>query len=519
MVASSWKFSYSGHCDFCQKWVLKRSFDAPAAASLCYTTEAPLAANRRAAQPRPSPSKGHPGLMPEISAAQNQTLMPLTAERDAAGRLRVGGCDLAKLAATYGTPLYVLDEATIRSACRAYTQALAKHYPPGGRVLYASKAHCTMAVMALCAAEGLGMDVVSEGEFHTAIAAGVAADRLVLQGNNKPRQELVRGLEAGVGRINIDNLDELALVAELAEQLDVEPRILLRVAPGIEAHTHDFIRTGQEDSKFGLDLKGGQLDEAMRFILAHPRLRWMGLQAHIGSQIFEASAFERAAEVMVELLATVRARHQLVAAELDLGGGLGISYVPGDDPPAIEETVKSLAAAVLAACAGHDYPAPQLVLEPGRSIIGPAGVTLYAVGGRKVVAGVRTYLAVDGGMADNPRPITYGAVYTAELAERTLGTPEKVTLAGRYCESGDILIHDLVLPSPQTGETVVVFGTGAYNYAMSSNYNRCGRPAMVLVGDGQADVIVERESLDDLVRLDRLPKHLAVGAGGVTPCP
>jgi diaminopimelate decarboxylase len=447
--------------------------------------------------------------MPEISAAPNQTLMPLTAERDVAGRLRVGGCDLAGLAQTYGTPLYVLDEATIRAACRAYKNALLTHYPPGGRVLYASKAHCTMAVMALAAAEGLGMDVVSEGELHTALRAGVSAEHLVLQGNNKPRQELIRGLEVGVGRINIDNLDELALVAELAESLDVEPCILLRVAPGIEAHTHDFIRTGQEDSKFGLDLKGGQLDEAMRFIAAHPRLRWMGLQAHIGSQIFEASAFEQAADVMVELLAQVLARHAVVAAELDLGGGLGISYVPGDDPPPIEETVKRLAAAVLAACAHHNYPAPRLVLEPGRSIIGPAGVTLYAVGSRKVVPGVRTYLAVDGGMADNPRPITYGAIYTAELAERVQGEPEHLTLAGRYCESGDVLIQDVVLPSPRAGETVVVFGTGAYNYAMASNYNRCGRPAMVLVGQGRADVIVERESLDDLVRLDRLPKHLA----------
>jgi diaminopimelate decarboxylase len=457
--------------------------------------------------------------MPETRTAPNQTLMPLTAGRDATGRLQVGGCDLAQLAKTYGTPLYVLDEQTIRSACQAYTRALKTHYPPGGKVLYASKAQCTMAIMALAAGEGLGFDVVSAGELHTALAAGVKAERLVMQGNNKPADELRMGLQAGVGRINVDNLDELVLLADLADELDVEPRILLRVAPGIEAHTHDFIRTGQEDSKFGLDLKSGQLDEAMAFIAAHPRLQWLGLQAHIGSQIFEASAFQQAADVMVGLLAEVRAKHGRVAQELDIGGGLGMRYVPDDDPPTIEATVATAAKAVLAACQKHDYPAPKLVLEPGRSIVGPAGVTVYAVGGRKVVPGVRTYLAVDGGMADNPRPITYGAVYSAALAERETGEPELLTLAGRYCESGDILIKDLTLPTPQAGEHVVVFGTGAYNHAMASNYNRCGRPAMVLVGDGKADVVVERESLDDLLRLDRLPQRLRAEAGGAWPCP
>ncbi|MDB5095871.1 MAG: diaminopimelate decarboxylase [Cyanobacteria bacterium RYN_339] len=458
--------------------------------------------------------------MPETRVAPNQTLMPVTAERDAAGRLRVGGCDLADLAATYGTPLYVMDEATVRAACKAYVQALAKHYPPGGRVLYASKAHCTMAMMALVASEGLGFDVVSAGELHTALKAGVAAERLVMQGNNKPREELKLGLTSGVGRINVDNLDELALVCALAEELRAEPRILLRVAPGIEAHTHDFIRTGQEDSKFGFDLKSGQLDEAMALLAEHPRVQWLGLQAHIGSQIFEANAFSQTADVMVGLLAELRARHGVVAAELDLGGGLGMMYTATDDPPAIEAAVEATARAVLAACERHGYPTPKLVLEPGRSICGTAGVTLYAVGGRKVVPGVRTYLAVDGGMADNPRPITYGAEYTAALAERvTSGAPEVYTLAGRYCESGDILIKDVVLPSPQVGETVVVFGTGAYNHAMASNYNRCGRPAMVLVGEGKAELVVARESLDDMVRLDRLPERLRKAAREGLPCP
>jgi diaminopimelate decarboxylase len=447
----------------------------------------------------------------QTQLSPNQVLMPLTARRNAAGHLLVGGCDATELAKTYGTPLYVLDEATVRAACRAYTEALKGHYPPGGRELYASKAHCTMALMAIAHQEGLGMDVVSAGEMHTALKAGVPAASLVMQGNNKPRWEIEMGLKAGVGRINVDNLDELALVADVAEALGVEANILFRVAPGIEAHTHEFIQTGQEDSKFGLDLKGGQLDTALAFVKAHPRLRWLGLQAHIGSQIFDADAFEKSAHVMMELLVAARDRHGMIATELDLGGGLGIPYVASDDPPSIEESVRLLAKAVLAASEAAGYPAPKLVLEPGRSIVGPAGVTIYEVGSRKVVPGVRTYVAVDGGMADNPRPITYGAEYTVALANRESGEPELVTIAGRYCESGDILFKDVTLPTPVAGDLLVAFATGAYNYAMASNYNRVGRPPVVLVADGEATVVVERESLDDLVRLDVLPDRLRGG--------
>ena len=446
--------------------------------------------------------------MPETTTAPNQSLTPLTAVRTPAGRLVVGGCDLVALARTHGTPLYVMDEATVRAACRAYVDALAKHYPPGGRVLYASKALAVMGVMALAYQEGLGFDCVSAGELHTALAAGIPASACVMQGNNKPEAELRMGLAAGVGRINVDNLDELRLVIRLAQETGTRPQVLLRVAPGIEAHTHEFIRTGQEDSKFGFDLKGGQLDAAMRLLAAQENVVWLGLQAHIGSQIFDADPYAQAADVMVGLLAEIRDRHGLVARELDLGGGLGIPYVAHDDPPSIDEAVARAAKGVLAACGRLGYPAPALVLEPGRSIVGVAGVTLYTVGGRKEVPGVRTYLAVDGGMADNPRPITYGAEYTAHLADRVAGDVETVTLAGRYCESGDILIKDLTLPKAAPGDVLVVFATGAYNYAMASNYNRCGRPAMVLVADGHADVIVKRETLDDLIRLDRLPARL-----------
>lgn len=448
--------------------------------------------------------------MSDTRIAPNQALMPLTAQRDASGHLVIGGCDTVALAARFGTPLYVLDETTVRAACRAYVTALERHYPGASTVLYASKAHCTVALLALVHQEGLGVDVVSAGELHTALAAGIPAEKLVLQGNNKTPDELEYALRAGVGRINVDNLDEIAAIVALAERLEARPRVLLRVAPGIEAHTHEFIRTGQEDSKFGLDLRSGQLEQAIAMLKAAPRVQWMGLQAHIGSQIFDAASYVEAARVMVALLAELRERHGLVAAELDLGGGLGIPYVAGDDPPAIEATVAALAEAVRDTCERHGLPLPRLVLEPGRSIVGNAGVTLYRVGTRKEVPGVRTYVAVDGGMADNPRPMTYGAHYTLTLANREGGASECVTIAGRYCESGDLLAHDVTLPSPRAGDLLAMFSTGAYHHAMASNYNRVGRPAMVLVHAGEAELVVARESLDDLIRLDRLPARLRV---------
>lgn len=447
-----------------------------------------------------------------FAASPNQSLWPQGASRDAQGELWVGGCRLSDLAQAHGTPLWVLDEATLRATCQAYVQALAKHYPAGGRVLYASKAHCTMALMALIASEGLDFDVVSAGEMHTALQAGIPASRLVMQGNNKSPDELRYGLKVGVGRINVDNLAELALLLQLCEAQEAKVQVLLRVAPGIEAHTHEAIRTGQEDSKFGLDLKSGQLDEAVAMLKGQERVRLVGLQAHIGSQIFDVAPYAEAAEVMVALLADVKAKHGLELPELDLGGGLGVVYVAGDDPPSIEEAVAATAQGVLAACQRHGLKPPHLVLEPGRSIVATAGLSLYTVGGLKEVPGVRRYLAVDGGMADNPRPLTYGAEYSFALASREGGAQQAYRLVGRYCESGDVLADEVWLPSPQRGEVVVTFVTGAYNHAMASNYNRVGRPAMVLVNQGQAEVVVAREGLDDLLRQDRLPARLK-GAG------
>ncbi|MEB3285297.1 MAG: diaminopimelate decarboxylase [Candidatus Sericytochromatia bacterium] len=435
-------------------------------------------------------------------------IRPLTAERNAAGELVLGGCKALDLAGQFGTPLLVLDEHTLREACREYVQTLARCYPPGGRILYASKALTLCAIHALVFQEGLGLDVVSSGEFHTALAAGVPAEACVLQGNNKTEDELRHALQNRIGRINVDNLDELRLLLRLARQENFAPRILLRVAPGIEAHTHDFIRTGQEDSKFGLDLKSGQLDEALQWLKASPEVECLGLQAHIGSQIFDAHAFEETAKTMVGLLQEIRERHGFEAKELDLGGGLGIPYVASDDPPCISETVERLCLAVLKSCELYHVPPPRLILEPGRSIVGSAGVTLYATGSRKDVPGIRTYVSLDGGMGDNPRPITYGAQYVAEVAGQAAETTELVTLAGRYCESGDVLISDIELPRLQAGDILAVYATGAYTYAMASHYNRCGRPAVVLVSDGRADIIARRETLDDLIRLDALPPHL-----------
>ncbi|MEB3196561.1 MAG: diaminopimelate decarboxylase [Candidatus Sericytochromatia bacterium] len=447
-------------------------------------------------------------MMASPCTAPNTQLRPLSAQRSAAGELLLGGCRAEDLAAAHGTPLLVLDEQTLREACRAYTTALAAHYPPGGRVLYASKALALQAIHALVHQEGLGLDVVSAGELHTALTAGVPAAACVLQGNNKTREELRSALQGQVGRINVDNLDELQTLIALAHETDCTTRVLLRVAPGIEAHTHEFIRTGQEDSKFGLDLKSGQLDTALEWLKGQTHVAWLGLQAHIGSQIFDAQAFDTTAEVMVGLLVEIRERHGLTATELDLGGGLGIVYTDADGPPAIAAVVERLCRAVLDACARADYPPPRLVLEPGRSIVGSAGVTLYRVGARKEVPGIRTYVAVDGGMGDNPRPITYGARYTAEPAGTARPGGERVTIAGRYCESGDILLSDVDLPPLVAGDLLAVYGTGAYTYAMASQYNRVGRPAVLLVSDGRADLIAARESLDDLVRLDRLPARL-----------
>ncbi|MEB3326152.1 MAG: diaminopimelate decarboxylase [Synechococcus sp.] len=435
----------------------------------------------------------------------NRNLTPLTTRLDAQGQLSLGDCTLSDLARRYGTPLYVLDEATLRATCRAYREALARHYPGDALALYASKANSSLAITAVVAAEGLGLDAVSAGELLTAFQGGMAGERIVLHGNNKSSEELALALAHGV-TVVLDNWRELELLSELAADFAGPARLMLRFTPGIECHTHEYIRTGHLDSKFGFD--PDQLEAVLRHLTTCPWARLTGLHAHIGSQIFELEPHRDLAGVLADALALARSLGHPVE-DLNVGGGLGIRYVASDDPPSIEAWVRTVAEAVVSACRERGLELPRLLCEPGRSLVATAGVTLYRVGSRKQIPGLRTYLAVDGGMSDNPRPITYQSQYTALLADRPMAeASETVTVAGKHCESGDVLLKDLALPPAAPGDVLVVFATGAYNASMGSNYNRIPRPAAVLVTEGMAELVQRREQPEDLLRYDVLPARL-----------
>lgn len=435
----------------------------------------------------------------------NRNLTPLTTALDSEGRLVVGGCLLSDLARDYGTPLYVLDEATLRGTCRAYREALAEHYPGQSLAIYASKANSSLAITALVASEGLGLDAVSAGELLTALQGGMPAERIVLHGNNKSREELALAAEQGV-TVVADNWRDLELLAALAPDLQRPVQLMLRFTPGIECHTHEYIRTGHLDSKFGFD--PDQLEEVLTHLAGCRWAQVRGLHAHIGSQIFELEPHRDLAGVLADALLLAR-RLGHSATDLNVGGGLGIRYVQSDDPPSIDSWVQVVAEAVAKACLERELELPRLLCEPGRSLVAPAGVTLYELGSRKEIPGFSTYLAVDGGMSDNPRPITYQSSYTACLADRPgAAAVETVTLAGKHCESGDVLLRDLPLPASQPGDVLVVLATGAYNASMASNYNRIPRPATVLVGDGRAELVQRRERPDELLRYDVLPERL-----------
>ncbi|WP_413166390.1 diaminopimelate decarboxylase [Capilliphycus salinus ALCB114379] len=438
----------------------------------------------------------------------NQQLLPLSARVNDQDHLEIGGCDVRLLVERFGSPLYIVDEQTLRSACRQYRDALARYYPGESLVLYASKAWSCLAVCAIVASEGLGLDVVSGGELYTAIAANVSPNRLYLHGNNKSREELILAIDTGC-TIVIDNWLDVQMLAELSEQRSNSSpiRVMVRLTPGIECHTHEYIRTGHLDSKFGFD--PNQFDAVFNAIAQQPALSCVGLHAHIGSQIFELQPHEDLAGVVVEAIAKA-GQYGLNITEVNIGGGLGIRYTEADDPPSIETWVQTVAEAMVKACQQQNMPLPKLLCEPGRSIIGPACITAYRVGSQKQIPEIRTYVAVDGGMSDNPRPITYQSVYRVVLANR-MSAPltETVTVAGKHCESGDILIKDAELPPCETGDILAVLATGAYNYSMASNYNRLPRPAAVLVDQGESNLILERETYQDLIRQDRLPERLA----------
>ena len=438
------------------------------------------------------------------TASPNRNLTPVTTTLDDQDRLVVGGCRLSELAERYGTPLYVIDEETVRSTCRAYREALIRHYPGPSLPVYASKANSSLLMSSIAASEGLGLDAVSAGELLTALQGGMPGERMVLHGNNKNDEELLLAFNNGV-TIVVDNQHDLERLAELVPADGPPARLMLRFTPGIECHTHEYIRTGHLDSKFGFD--PDQLEPVLKQLLGQRWARLTGLHAHIGSQIFELEPHRDLAAVMADALKLARDLGHPVE-DLNVGGGLGIRYVESDDPPSIDQWVQVVAEAVTAACRERDLDLPRLMCEPGRSLVATAGVTLYAVGSRKTIPGVRTYVAIDGGMSDNPRPITYQSLYTCCLADRPqAAADETVNLVGKHCESGDVLLKDLPLPKTQSGDIVAVFATGAYNASMSSNYNRIPRPAAVVVLNGSSELVQKREQPDDLLRYDVLPER------------
>jgi diaminopimelate decarboxylase len=424
---------------------------------------------------------------------------------DRDGEWVVGGVGARRLADEFGTPLYVMDEARLRSNCRAYVTALRDTYP-NSQAFFASKALCCMATCRLAYDEGMGVDVVSAGEIHTALRAGVPAHALMLHGSNKTKEELTLAIETGVGRIVVDNAFELELLDDLTRERRTPVDVLLRLAPGIEPHTHKAITTGGVDSKFGFGIQDGTARQAVRRSLEIRGLRFRGLHCHIGSQVVELHPFELAARSMMEFAGWVTRELHVPVEELDLGGGLGVRYLPADSPPSIREYAAVVGGIVKEQAAALRIPLPRLMVEPGRSIVGDTGATLYRIGAIKPIAGIRTYISVDGGMYENPRPALYQARYEAALAER-LNEPRThpVTIAGRCCESGDVLIWDAAVPEPRSGDLLVIFSTGAYNYSMASNYNRYPRPPVVFARDGGTRVVVERETVDDLLSKDVPP--------------
>jgi diaminopimelate decarboxylase len=419
-------------------------------------------------------------------------LLPRTATVGENGHLRIGEIDLLDLAAEFGTPLFVYDEYHLRRACRDAVAAW------GDGVAYAAKAFLCRAMARLAQEEGMHLDIASGGELHVALSAGVPADRLVFHGNNKSEVELAAALECGVGRIVVDSFDEVARLGRLLDgpsPRPTRPRVLVRVTPGVEAHTHEFVRTGQEDSKFGFSVASGAATEAVAALELLPAVELVGVHAHIGSQVFDASSFERAAEVLGGFFAP------LDLPELVVGGGLGVPYVNGESAP----TQAEWAAVTRAACtrAGVN-PATRISAEPGRSIVAAAAITLYTVGTVKHLPGIRTYVSVDGGMSDNPRPVLYGSGYEAFLPRSVDAVRSRpIRLVGKHCESGDLVVPDAFVPDDlRVGDVVATPVTGAYGYSMASNYNKVPRPAVVFVADGSARVVVRRETFDDLTRLE-----------------
>ena len=417
--------------------------------------------------------------------------------------LEIGGCDVTELAQRFGTPLYVYDEATVTARAGSFRGTLASSYPGRSAVCFAAKAYCAPWLLRLVERQGLGLDVVSGGELHAALAVGFPAERIVFHGNNKTEEELARALEAKVGRVVIDNLDELAMLARLATARSVRQPVLLRVGPDIAAHTHAHLQTGATDTKFGLGIASGQAAEGIRAALAEPSLDLRGIHAHIGSQIFDIATYEKAIERLFALASSLRSAG-FDLREISPGGGFGVRYTPDDASFRAEDAIAGIGAIVAGGARRHGYERlPDLTIEPGRSLIASSAVALYRVGSVKRIPGGRTYVAVDGGMADNIRPTAYGAEYTAVVADRLEEAADTdVAIAGRYCESGDILIQRVRVPLPRPGDLIAIPSAGAYQLSMASNYNMSPRPAVVVVAEGKPRLVRRRETYDDLLRSD-----------------
>lgn len=443
-----------------------------------------------------------------MTNSTNQNIKPVTTKINSAGNIEIGGCDLVSLAEKYETPLYVIDEKTLRAICTDYKKAFEKY--PKIRMLYASKALCTSAIVKIIDSENFGFDTVSSGEIYTVYKSGVNMEKVLFNGNNKSYDELDLAIELGVGRISADNFFELALLNEIAKKHQKTIDILLRITPGIECHTHEYIQTGHLDSKFGFDLT--QIDDAVDLILnEYKNLNLHGLHAHIGSQIFETEIFSDEIEILAKEISRIDKKYGIKLNEINLGGGLGVKYTDDDNPPSVYEVGEIIINKINEVIAKYNIEPPVIYLEPGRSIISTCGVTLYTIGSSKQVPKGKKYISIDGGMADNPRPSLYQAPYYAQIAnKKDTAKTETVTIAGRFCESGDILIKDIELPETDEGDILCVYNTGAYNYSMASNYNRVTKPAMVLVNNSQSDIIINRETLDDLISHDIIPDRLKV---------
>jgi len=419
------------------------------------------------------------------------------------GHLTIGGVDTLELAKEFGTPAYVLDENVIRENCRTYLNAARECFGDDALPLYASKALCFTGIYKLVAEEGLGMDCVSSGEIFTALRAGFDPAKMYFHGNNKTDADIEYALDSGVGTFVVDNLEELNALSAEATRRGIIQKILLRITPEIDPHTHRAVVTGNIDSKFGSPISTGQAMEIVKSALSADGIDLAGIHCHIGSQIFDIEPFSDAADIMIKFIADVKAKLGYTLRELNLGGGLGVPYTEYDRKIDYAESIKAISAVVNGFCEKHNIERPRVILEPGRSLVAAAGITLYTVGSVKTIPEFRTYVSVDGGMPDNPRYALYGSQYTALIANRAGEAKNtRVTIAGRCCESGDLLGENMELQEAKRGDILAVLSTGAYNHSMASNYNRLPRPPIVMAKNGEARLAVRRESFEDLCRND-----------------